>query len=429
MHNIRMIMKPIYSMTKIIIFLGISLLFLVDSSFAQNNTSSPYSYYGLGELNSNGSGNSISMGGTSLAYQNNTILNLQNPASLAGLDSLRFIFNAGIAAKYTNLKQGRKSDFLNDYNLTRLAFGFKVSPRYATAFSISPYSSLGYEITKREKVIGGDNYKQISSKGSGGLNQLVWSNGIKLTKDLFVGVNGIYLFGNNAKDEVTKLEVGATSTYRNTNKLISQGLYFNFGAQYKMDLGKYKLTLGAKYQPKIGVKAENKIKITNFDNGVGGILYDETDKGSFDVPETYGIGFGLNKGKHFWIGGDFVHEKWSDTEMFRKNNSLRDRNKFSLGMEYKADDGYARTFFKKMSYRLGGFYDTGYITVGEEKINAMGLSLGFGIPMAKNSGVINVALELGISGKTSNNMVREDFTRITIDINLFERWFVKRKYH
>ena len=59
----------------------------------------------------------------------------------------------------------------------------------------------------------------------------------------------------------------------------------------------------------------------------------------------------------------------------------------------------------------------------------MGVSLGLGIPMAKNTGMINVALEFGMNGTTENNMVREDFTRITVDINLFERWFVKRKYH
>ncbi len=424
-----MIVKPFYSMRKLIALLGVSLLFLTSSVFAQNSTSSPYSYYGLGELSQNGSGNSISLGGTSLAYRDGGVLNLQNPAALAHVDSLKFIFNVGMAAKYTNLNQGDKSDAFNDYNLTRLAFGFKVSPRYSTAFSVSPYTSLGYEITKREKVIGSESYINRSLKGSGGLNQLTWSNGVKVTKDLSLGINAIYLFGNNARDEIIVMEAGSSYVYKSNTKLISKGVYFNLGAQYQMDFGKYNLILGAKYQPKLGVSAKQILEVTNFNSNIGDERHKDTDRGSFDVPESYGLGFGLSKGKQLWIGGDYTFEKWSDTESFDRNNSLRDRSKFSLGMEYKANDGYARKFLKKMTYRLGGFYDTGYVTVEDEKINSMGISLGFGIPMAKSAGMINVAVEFGISGTTDNNMVREDFTRITVDINLFERWFVKRKYH
>lgn len=424
-----MIVKSFYSAKRIIALLGISLVFLTNSAIAQNSTSSPYSYYGLGELSLNGSGNSISMGGTSLAYRGGRVLNFQNPAALAHVDSLKFIFNVGMGVKFTNLKQRDKSDSFNDYNLTRLAFGFKVSPRYSTAFSVAPYSNLGYEITEREKVSGSDDYLNRSLKGSGGLNQLMWSNGVKVTKNLSLGLNVIYLFGNNARDEIITLERGSSYVYQNNSKLISKGIYLDFGAQYQKNIGKYDLTFGAKYQPKLSVSGKQIVKVTNYSSGVGSERYNNTNRGTFDVPESYGVGFGLSKNKQFWIGGDYLHEKWSDTKVFDKKNSLRDRNKFSLGMEYKADDGYARKFFKKMTYRLGGFYDTGYITIEDKKINTMGLSLGFGVPMAKDAGMINIAVEFGTSGTTNNSLVQENFTRITVDINLFESWFIKRKYH
>ena len=425
-----MIAKLFYSAKRIVVLVAIGLVFLTSSAIAQNSTSSPYSYYGLGELSMNSTGNSISMGGTSLAYRGGRVLNFQNPAALAYVDSLKFIFNVGMGVKYTNLNQRNKSDRFNDYNLTRLAFGFKVSPRYSTAFSISPYSNLGYEITERLKVPGSDRYSNTSLKGSGGLNQLTWSNGVKVTKDFSLGFNATYLFGNNSRDEIITLESGSSYVYQNNSKLISKGIYLDFGAQYQMDLGKYDLTLGAKYQPKLGVSAKQIVEVTNYSaGGVGAIRYEDTNRGTFDVPEGYGIGFGLSKNKQFWLGGDYLHEKWSETKVFEKESSLRDRNKFSLGMEYKADDGYARKFFKKMTYRLGGFYDTGYITIDDEKISTMGLSLGFGIPMARDGGMINVAVEFGTSGTTSDGLVREDFTRITVDINLFETWFIKRKYH
>jgi len=420
--------NPFYSTKKFIALIGFGLLFIATTTSAQNSTSSPYSYYGVGELMENGSGNSISMGGTSLAYRGGGVLNINNPASLAHVDSLKFIFNVGMAAKFTNMNQGQKKDFFNDYNLTKVAFGFKVSPRYSTAFSVSPYSSLGYDITKRELVNGDTDYMIRSLKGSGGLNQLTWSNGVKVTKNLSLGVNGIYVFGNNTRSEVINLESGSDYVYRNNSELISQGLYFNLGAQYEMNVGKYVLNLGAKYQPKIGVSAKQKIEVTNFSGSAGAVRHEDEDRGAFDVPESYGLGFGMNKGKQFWLGADYMHEKWSDTQIFDEDNDLSDRDKFSFGMEYNANDGYARKFLKKMTYRLGGFYDTGYIKFESEKISTMGVSFGVGIPMARQTGMINLAVEFGMTGTTDNNLVREDFTRITVDINLFERWFVKRKY-
>lgn len=425
-----MIVKSFYSAKRIIALVALGLVFLTSSATAQNSTSSPYSYYGLGELSLNSTGNSIAMGGTGLAYRGGRVLNFQNAAALAHIDSLKFIFNVGMGVKFTKLNQRDKSDSFNDYNLSRLAFGFKVSPRYSTAFSISPYSNMGYEITEREKVTGSDSYLYRSLKGSGGLNQLTWSNGVKVTKDFSLGLNVSYLFGNNARNEIIVLESGSSYSYQNNSKLISKGIYLDFGAQYQMDLGKYDLTLGAKYQPKLGVSAKQIVEVTNYStSGVGNSPYESTNRGTFDVPETYGIGFGLSKNKHFWIGGDYFHESWSDTKVFDKKNDLRDRNKFSLGIEYKADDGYARKFFKKLTYRVGGFYDTGYITIDDEKITTMGLSLGLGIPMAKDAGKINIAFEYGTTGTTNSGLVREDFSRITVDINLFETWFFKRKYN
>jgi len=65
MWNMRMIAKPFYSIKSFLTIMGFSLLFFTTTVYSQNNTSSPYSYFGLGELSQSGSGNNISMGGTS----------------------------------------------------------------------------------------------------------------------------------------------------------------------------------------------------------------------------------------------------------------------------------------------------------------------------------------------------------------------------
>lgn len=400
----------------------IGITYLTSDLTAQNNTSSPYSFYGLGELMSQDILNPTGM--ASLSYRNGSVLNINNPASLTELDSLKFIFQIGMVAKFSNLTQGNNSDSFNDLNLSKMGFGFKASPRYGVAVSLAPYTSLGYDITSRELVDGGTNYIIRSLLGSGGLNQLVLSNGFKVTDDLSLGVNGIYIFGNNTRDEIIVPEGGSGVSYRNSTKLISQGLHFNIGAQYKYDFVENSMLFGVKYQPRIGVSAKQEIEVTN----IGAERYKDTDRGQYDVPEAYGLSLGLNKGKQLWIGADYLLEKWSDTKKFDKENLLLDRNKFSLATIYNANDGYATKFFKKLTYRFGAFYDTGYIEVKEERIKTRGLSFGVGMPLARGRGMINVSFEFGQMGTADKNLVREDFGRINLEVNLFENWFIKRKY-
>ncbi|WP_321279210.1 hypothetical protein [Marinifilum fragile] len=416
-------MKSLKSVGKICFLTVIGLIYMSSDLSAQNNTSSPYSYYGYGELMTQDIINSTGM--ASLSYSDGSVLNINNPAALSQLDSLKFIFQFGMTAKFSKLNQGNDDDTFNDLNFSKLAFGFRAAPGYGIAVSLTPYTSLGYDITSKELVEGGTNYFTRSLKGTGGLNQLVFSNGFRLTKNLSLGVNGIYIFGNNTRDESIIPQGGSSASYMNTTKLISTGLNFNVGAQYQFNFVDNAVVLGVKYQPQIGVGAKRKIEVLN----MGVIKYNDTDRGRYDVPEIYGVSLGVKKGKQLWVGADYLLEKWSETKKFEKENQLVDRSKFSLATIYNANDGYATKFFKKLTYRFGAFYDTGYMIVRDERIKTKGFSFGVGMPLSRGKGMINMSFEFGQMGLTSNNLVREDFGRINLELNLFENWFIKRKYH
>lgn len=396
---------------------------------AQNNTSSPYSHFGLGELSQPVNGISSAMGGTNLAFRDFNSIDTYNPASLANLDSLKFIFNVGLTSKFTSINQKGESDMFHDNNFSQLSFGFRVSPTLSTAVALVPYTNVGYEINTIEKVSGSAGTFNRSHRGEGGLNKFVLSNGIRLTKDLSLGINTSFLFGNNKTDEILTL-TGGSYVYDSQEQLISQGIYFDFGLQYTQRLSKDgELTFGAKFQPKQGVSSKRKMNVTNYQSGAGDTIYKNTlDRGTFDVPMTYGAGLGYTYKKQLWIGADYLHEAWDETEIFKKSNEFKARDRYSIGMNYNANDGYATKFWKKLSYRFGAFYDTGYIQVEKERIETKGVSFGVGLPLANGKGMINLSFEFGQMGTTENDNVREDYGRFTLELSLFERWFVKRKY-
>jgi hypothetical protein len=397
---------------------------------AQNNTSSPYSYYGVGELSENSSAISSALGGGGLAYESGGYLSINNPASLAGVDSLKFIFNVGMISRNSTLNEKGDSDSFSDNNLTQFAFGFRVSPLISTAVSLVPYTNVGYDITTIETVTGGDDYYVRTLTGDGGLNQIIWTNGFKITENFHLGLNTVFIFGNNTHDETLVLS-GSTYTYDSEEELISQGFYANVGALYKGHLNrKWDFSLAAKFQPKIGVSAKERIIVTNYDSyGSGDTIYSNNlNRGTFDVPMSYAVGLGLTKNKQLWVGADYLHEKWSDTEIFEDKNEFEDRDKFSFGLSYCQDNGYETKFIKKMTYRLGAFYDTGYLKINDDHITTRAFTFGLGVPLARGKGIINLAFEFGQMGTTDNDNVREDYGKITLQFSLLERWFVKQKY-
>ena len=75
-------------------------------AMAQSGTNSPYSQFGLGVLADQSSSMNRGMNGVALGFHEGNQINYLNPASYASIDSLSFIFDAGIAGQITNYKEG-----------------------------------------------------------------------------------------------------------------------------------------------------------------------------------------------------------------------------------------------------------------------------------------------------------------------------------
>jgi hypothetical protein len=82
-------------------------------------------------------------------------------------------------------------------------------------------------------------------------------------------------------------------------------------------------------------------------------------------------------------------------------------------------------------YRGGFFYGQDYINVGKD-LPVWGVSLGMGLPMRRQnysnqSSIINTTFEFGQRGNNTN-VIRENFFRVAVGLNLSDIWFIKRQY-
>ncbi len=211
---------------------------LVLNSFyasAQTSSSSPYSRYGIGELQFHGSTKTLGMGGVSYGYSPIYNLNLSNPAANSSLVLTTFETAVNFNQGELKSSSGKKQD-VNNTTFSYFAFGFPIkSKKWGTSFGLLPYSGVGYTIND-SKINSEDDAELHTYKGSGGLNQFFISNGYSPVKNFSLGVTASYLFG--AINQERRIEFPYLSNYFNTRVTQETSIGsvdFNFGMQLVFD--------------------------------------------------------------------------------------------------------------------------------------------------------------------------------------------------
>ncbi|MDP4266889.1 MAG: hypothetical protein Q8880_05600 [Bacteroidota bacterium] len=395
--------------------------------------SSPYSRFGLGEMqNTNYSGN-FGMAGIGYGFRNSANVNYFNPASYTALDSSSFVYEANIFGTLTQTRTWDLSQKSSYASLGSLTFAFPVTGWWYSSFGLLPYSSVGYKISdiKYPSEIGQVTYKY---EGDGGLNQIYIGNAFKLNKHLSFGFNADYIFGYINETESENYTDLSFISLQKVKSLRFNHLNFNLGLQYYTDLkNDLKLTTGASFTIPQRINAMQDLVITTFKENETNYYAKDTIENSTDnkisvkMPLYFGAGFTLQKKDKWMIGVDYTFQNWSDFSIDRVSDNLKDSHIISAGGEI-IPSKISNNYLKKIAYRAGLSYNFSDLLLKDKRINEYGFYLGFGFPMRRSKSMINVAFELGRRGTTANGLIKENFAKANIAFTLHDRWFIKRKY-
>lgn len=425
--------KIVIKISKLTLIVAIILL-SSGVMFGQNNTSSPYSMYGIGETTELVNGRSAGMGGAGMALRSNKIINPLNPASLTSLDSMNFYYDIGLMSRVTWARSSSEKNRLIDGNVTGVSIATRVNKRWYAAAGFAPKSSIGYNI-RYDYIIDGIDIPYSSYwSGTGGFTELYLDNGFLITERLSLGLHTAFMFGpmNHYKNTV----VVAPGSVETTTKS-SEGGYYGFsgaiGFQYVIpvkDEGA-SLTLGGNYDIETNLygKYEELIIQTSSSNGYRDTLEYSGDKISSGekLPQGYGVGIAYSSKDDFTATIDFKQSFWNSVET--SDSIYKDQTGFAAGLEY-IPNRKSRNYINKIAYRLGGGYDNGYLLLVEDQpITSWNLTAGVGLPVGNNNNQVNFAIQFGNKGTFDDRLVRERFLGFTLSFNFSDIWYVKRKFN
>ena len=409
------------------------LTMVTGMAIAQNNTNSPYTRYGYGDLSDQSFGNSKAMGGIAFGLRDGAQINPLNPASYTAIDSLTFLFEGGVSLQNMNISGGGVKLNAKNSSFDYLAMQFRLHPRIAMSIGLLPFSNVGYSVSD-SKVDNGVSQTR-SFTGDGGLHQLYGGIGVKVLKNLSLGVNASYFWGDITRTR-TIIYPATSESYSYIQQMgVSISDYkLDFGAQYTLDFNKkHSMTIGAVFSPKH--KLNNDYTVTTQVSTTNSNNLDAT----LELPNTFGVGFTYNYDKRLTVGADYSLQQWSKTkfgintsddavrEDFNETYTYCDRHKISVGAEY-IPNLMGRSYLSHIKYRLGAYYTTPYYKIGgKDAAREYGVTAGFGLPVPRSRSILSISGQfVRVSGQEST-FVNENIFRVSIGLTFNERWFFKRR--
>ncbi|MDP5229799.1 MAG: hypothetical protein NWQ38_05355 [Cellulophaga sp.] len=414
----------------------IVIVIVIFASFglkAQSGSSSPYSYFGLGEILASGTVDNQMMGGISM-HGDSIHINLKNPAAYSKLRLTTYA--AGISHKRLGYKSADATENSTLTNLDYISIGVPLNNRMGMGFGIMPFSSVGYNI--ESTIINSDETELRNDySGDGGLNRVYLSLGYQIVKNLSVGATLNYNFGTiSSRREQSSTDVQYATLDRRESKL--SGYDFNYSLNYTPKLNdKYRLYSSLVFDTQININAKNSQSLGSLSrlNGQEVEVFDvdlqaqglrRTD---VRVPTRTTLGLGIGEDLSWFVGAEYSSQSLTDykNDFFNTPNlQYGEAATFAVGGYFIPEYTSFTNYFKRMVYRAGFRYaDTGMI-INNETINDFGITFGTELPLKGGYSNLNLGFEFGKRGTIDSGLIQENYFKFNIGLSLNDKWFNKR---
>lgn len=412
-------------------------IFCLQAASAQNITRSPYSIVGAGDLIFGGNVSSLSMGRVNQGIRRPFEVNWLNPASYSSLQQT----NIETGAMFSNASftgNGQTSNANNAW-LAYLNIAMPISAKKGVGFSfgLAPFTSIGYNVSAAGSIPSDSAAIPVTNNfiGTGGLSKAYLGGGLRLYKNLSLGANLGFIFGQ--VDQKAQLVIPASYRMFNMEErrnTYMSGFVYDIGLQYHHTF-KNEITFaaGASITPKATLNGIEDYVVRTLPIGFTGgtkdtIINRKEVEGSIILPMAWSTGFSLSKPNHWLIAADVYGANWKDFRAYNRTDSLQNSLGFSLGGSYIPNFAAPKNILNRLEYRAGfGYAQTNWQFFGQS-VNALTLSCGVGIPLTKSKSKVSVGFEYSRRGTSANNLIQEDFYRFIIGVSFSDKWFYRYRY-
>lgn len=425
-------------MKKIFVLSFISVGYFLN---AQSLSNSPYATYGIGDVKYDNTIETSSMGGISTAYISDfsSNFNFGNPANNSNFELTSIKLEATnennyFKTDYNNTKSTKHSTYLSNISLA-----FPISSKIKMGILYQPYSSKSYDIIHTETQSDGTIYGNRFT-GSGTLNTAQAALSYKINSEFAVGLRANLYFGNLYDiNEFTASNAELINGYETKNSI--KNLNFTLGTSYQhLDTrNDHKLTIGATATFGNTSNMTTDYKNSTYYYSEGDVKANEnvveskstSSKNLLPLQASLGVGYGSEN--QWFVSGQVDYKKGETISYFGNTWDFNDSFRISAGGWYLPNYNNFRSYFSRVVYRYGAFYEKGSLKIAGNDINKFGISAGVMLPFKTSSitrmSGLEIGVELGKRGTTKNNLINQNFINLKLGFNFADKWFRKSLYN
>ncbi len=395
-----------------IFFVVIILQFVVWPAISQN-MNSPYSIYGIGDIDQKIYNRTSGMGGAGLAIRSSYFLVDNNPAAISGLIRSFFIVDGAVTGKsvtYSGSPITADNSTNKDFWIKRLSLAVKLNNHWASSIGFNQFSNVNYKFYGTKSAEGSATNYLAYYEGDGGLNEYHWTNAFLLGKHFSFGLKSSIIAGSINQAE--------TVTDESVNSVISTKVQdyfgkprFQFGSIYSTAVGKkWDVSLGGKFIPSVKMTSERTLTV---EQDGSAIIEDEFIKNDrFSLPTTYAAGIAIKHNKKTTFAADYTYEDWSSLKIKEQGWQMISNNKLSAGVEFSRQARVMNQLMEKRYFQIGAYYNSAYLQIRNEPIKEYGITAGMGGLIGKGL-IYSMALAAGSRGTTQQKLIREKYVQFT----------------
>ncbi len=389
------------------------------------NTSSPYSVLGIGDIENDDYGRYSSTGSAAVSRRENGYYNFSNPASLTIMNYKAINLDFGFRGRVSRFKVPGADTFTaatKDFIVKRVTLAFKVTPSTAIAFGIKPYSSVNYQYNVISSVADGSAQYIRYTDGNGGIYQSYFSAAKQLNKHLSVGATASWLFGSlQNSTEYYNPNIGL-DVVKNENKF-----YYGAGLQaglqyYTAAEKKWKHTVGITGTAYTQLKGQNTVDYTESSTTIKTLNPEDI---SFKLPLAVTAGYSAKhiSGLGFHVQGNY--QKWPVQKLAYKGSFVNNAYNFNTGLEYSHNlkDVPVESYYFGAGFKM----EQSYLLVNNRQLNTYAFTFGGGKNISRLISV-NGSFEAGKKGSAVINQIQENYFQFSIGLTLKDFWLGTKRF-
>lgn len=454
--------------------------------FSQLNTLSPYSRFGIGELEAQNSIFGLGNSGAVVSRNPYFSVNSRNPASYSSL--IHPTFQTGVTVSNFELSANGETNRNYISKLSEISVGLPFGKGFAAAFGALPFSSVGYNLVDEGAPLPDGTPVSLEYSGSGGLTNgfLGFSYRKRFLKDQIVtnaagiavdtvrylassisgGVNGNLLFGDISYERNV---VYASSDYyqrlESTNMSMADA-NLTLGVLYTRNLKsvyrRYKnesvkekdfdVTLGVSFTPKHSSSPTNTrlVGYGTYNNSIQEAVFLDTISftsvdGELVIPALLEAGatfsFENAQSRELNLSFQISTQNWSNfsnsLDAENVSSALGNATMLRVGLEYtpKPLTETNLPWYKKTLFQVGARTGTSYLSLGGESFTESAVSAGISIPIlgSRTLSRINLGMDFGYRGSTADGLIEQTTLNTYLGFSLMpdmkrNGWFRRSKY-